>query len=72
MATITDIRADAGLFAFIAETLKAQTARFTQYRTYSKTLSELQALSPRELDDLGLHRSMLREVAYEAAYGVKA
>ena len=43
--------------------------RFTRYRTYRVTLGELEALNARELSDLGLHRSMLRQVAYEAAYG---
>lgn len=72
MATITDTRADAGIFALIAETLQAQVTRFAQHRTYARTLRELQGLTTRELDDLGLNRSMLRQVAYEATYGVKA
>ena len=45
-------------------------ARFTQYRMYRKTLDELSTLSSRELNDLGLNRSMLKNVAREAAYGV--
>jgi len=39
-------------------------ARYTAYRT---TLSELNALSDRELSDLGLNRSMLHSVARESA-----
>ncbi|KNG95137.1 DUF1127 domain-containing protein [Pseudaestuariivita atlantica] len=42
---------------------------WTRRRVYRKTLNELQALSARELNDLGLNRSMLHQVAYEAAYG---
>lgn len=72
MATITDIRTDAGFVARFAETLNALSARYAQYRVYRKTLNELTSLSSRELADLGLHRSMLRNVAYEAAYGIKA
>lgn len=72
MATITDTRADAGIFALIAETLQAQIARISQYRTFVKTRNELSQLSARELDDLGLNRSILTQVAYEATYGVKA
>ncbi|RVV99079.1 DUF1127 domain-containing protein [Mesobaculum littorinae] len=43
--------------------------RMAQYRVYRETLSELDALSNRELADLGLGRSMIRRVALEAAYG---
>lgn len=43
---------------------------YGQYRVYKNTLSELQGLSNRELADLGLGRSMLRSVAYKAAYDV--
>jgi uncharacterized protein YjiS (DUF1127 family) len=39
------------------------------HTVYRQTLAELQALSSRELTDLGLHVSTLREVALEAAYG---
>lgn len=34
---------------------------------YRQTFSELNALSNRELADLGLHRSMLRRIAWTAA-----
>ncbi|KEO61559.1 hypothetical protein DT23_00910 [Thioclava indica] len=38
-------------------------------KVYRQTLNELRSLSRRELDDLGLHASMITRVAYEAAYG---
>ncbi|MFN3937620.1 MAG: DUF1127 domain-containing protein [Gemmobacter sp.] len=41
-------------------------------RVYRRTLAELNALTTRELADLGLTRSMLTRVALEAAYGRKA
>ncbi|MFT3974638.1 MAG: DUF1127 domain-containing protein [Amaricoccus sp.] len=41
----------------------------SQYRTYRQTLTELQSLSARDLADLGLTRSNLRDVARESAYG---
>ncbi len=44
------------------------TSRFTAYRNYRRTLSELRTLTTRELADLGLNRSMLKRVAMEAAY----
>lgn len=43
-------------------------ARFAQYRTYQRTLDELQSLSDRELADLGISRLSLRSIAYRAAY----
>ena len=42
---------------------------YSAWRVYRRTLEELQALSGRELDDLGMNRSTLRAAAYEAAYG---
>lgn len=38
-------------------------------RIYRATLSELGALTDRELADLGLSRMRITSVAYEAAYG---
>ncbi len=43
-------------------------SRFAKYRLYHQTLAELQSLGERELADLGLNRSMLKRVAYQAAY----
>jgi len=44
--------------------------RFEDYRTYRRTLNELRRLNPRELADLGAHRSGIRSIAREAVYGV--
>ncbi|WP_146587524.1 DUF1127 domain-containing protein [Puniceibacterium confluentis] len=41
---------------------------FAKRKVYHNTLNELQTLSDRELADLGLARSMIRRIAYEAAY----
>lgn len=43
-------------------------ARFAQYKTYRRTLDELESLSDRELSDLGISRQSLRSIAYRAAY----
>jgi uncharacterized protein YjiS (DUF1127 family) len=40
--------------------------RFAQYRAYRATVNELSALSNRELNDLGIGRSMIRDVAANA------
>jgi len=50
--------------------LKSATDRVANYRLYRKTVNELSALSMRELDDLGLNRSMIKRIALEAAYGL--
>jgi uncharacterized protein YjiS (DUF1127 family) len=42
--------------------------RFNRYRLYRQTYNELSALDARQLDDLGLTRSMLKRVAFQAAY----
>lgn len=42
---------------------------FARYRTYRVTLSELNNLGDREVDDLGLRRSEFRTIARKAAYG---
>ena len=39
-----------------------------RYRKYRKTLSELNVLGDRELDDLGLRRAEFRKIARKAAY----
>ena len=40
---------------------------FYRRRVYNKTYAELNALSTRELDDLGISRSMISRLAHEAA-----
>jgi len=42
---------------------------YSAWRLYRRTLNELQGLSVREMDDLGLNQSMLRQAAFEAVYG---
>jgi uncharacterized protein YjiS (DUF1127 family) len=46
------------------ETLKT---RYATWKRYSRTLSELNALSTRELDDLGIAPWEIKRVAREAA-----
>ncbi len=42
---------------------------YADYRLYRRTLAELQGLSTRELQDLGLSQFSLRQVAYDSVYG---
>ncbi|WP_439140105.1 DUF1127 domain-containing protein [Roseicyclus sp.] len=58
-----------GLGARLTEIGKDIIAAWRAHRVYRETLTELQALSTRELADLGLNPSMLRNIALEAAYG---
>jgi uncharacterized protein YjiS (DUF1127 family) len=46
------------------ETLKT---RITTWKRYSRTVAELNALSNRELDDLGIVRADIKSVARAAA-----
>jgi uncharacterized protein YjiS (DUF1127 family) len=39
---------------------------FKKRRVYRRTIQELSSLSTRELSDLGIHRSMIRQIALEA------
>jgi uncharacterized protein YjiS (DUF1127 family) len=70
MAYVSSNRATTlGLGERLAEIRKDLGDAWKAYRIYRQTLAELQALSTRELTDLGLNPSMLRTVALEAAYG---
>jgi uncharacterized protein YjiS (DUF1127 family) len=40
-----------------------------QRRIYARTLGELNALTDRELNDLGIARTAIPDLAHEAAYG---
>ena len=51
----------------IASLFAAVKARIARYRIYRETVNELSALSNRELADLGLHRSMIKRLAMQAA-----
>jgi len=53
----------------ITARIDATRADYGKWRTYRRTLAELSALSNRDLADLGLSRSAIRNVALEAGYG---
>ncbi|WP_163851106.1 DUF1127 domain-containing protein [Pseudooceanicola aestuarii] len=58
----------AGLFS---RAYAAIADRLARRAVFNKCMDELASLSNRELADLGLHRSMIRSIAYEEAYGAK-
>ncbi|MGR3571912.1 DUF1127 domain-containing protein [Brevirhabdus sp.] len=41
---------------------------FKRYRLYRRTVNELEALSGRDLADMGISRGSIHSIAYEAAY----
>ncbi len=57
-----------GRFGHLLADLRDYMARRALYR---QTVRELNDLNGRELADLGISRSMIRSVAYEAAWGSK-
>lgn len=50
-------------------TLARARKAFADYRLYRQTLDELDALSDRELADLGISRLNITTIARDAAYG---
>ena len=61
--------APAGLRDRLTVRLEALRSDYAKWRVYRNTVSELSALSNRELADLGLSRAMISSIAHEAAYG---
>lgn len=70
MTNMTQNASYGGLLQRLAETFEDLQARWTRYTVYRTTLSELEELTDRDLADLGLNRSLIKSVAYEAAYKV--
>jgi uncharacterized protein YjiS (DUF1127 family) len=54
-----------GIGGFVARIRKAIADR----RQYQQTFGELEALSDRELRDLGISRLSIREIAHDSVYG---
>jgi len=55
-----------------ADILNSAAERRALRRVYRTTLTELSALSGRELADLGIHPTEVKRIAWEAAYGTQA
>ena len=58
-----------GVFGQIAEAIATLRTAWARSRVYVRSYNELNALTSRELADLGISRSMISRLAYEAAYG---
>jgi len=58
-----------GWMAAFGDTVSAIGAAWSRSRAFVRTYNELSALNARDLQDLGIQRSMITRMAYEAAYG---
>lgn len=67
-ATEHTSRANSGFSGWIVSLASSLRDRNARRRVFKQTYSELASLSTRELNDLGLSRSMIRRVAWQAAY----
>lgn len=54
--------------ARVANFFNGLRARRAQYAVYRNTIRELEGLSTRELNDLGINSGSIRAIAYQAAY----
>jgi len=72
MAYATDISTvPHGLRDRVTAILKAISEARAQRRIYNRTLAELNAMTQRDLDDLGISAAEIPFIAREAAYGRK-
>jgi len=69
MAFLNETIRGAGPLAALRGAISGLAETWNQYIVFRRTYEELSALSSRELSDLGISRSMITRLAYEAAYG---
>ena len=69
MTTVSDFNAPThSLRTIFAERFNTLREKIAARAIYRATVAELNTLSSRELADLGIHRSSIKSIAYEAAY----
>lgn len=66
---ITNTAARKGIFDRFAAIKETVLTTIRQRRIYERTVSELNNLTDRELNDLGISRFSIPELARESAYG---
>jgi uncharacterized protein YjiS (DUF1127 family) len=70
MAYATQTQAGSlSLLERVAEIREHAAEAYAAWRVYRNTVNELQDLSDRDLNDLGIARSQIRAIAMDAAYG---
>lgn len=72
MAFLTETLRSAGPLTRLGDAFAALVDAWSRYRVFRATHDELSSLSTRELHDMGISRSMITRLAYEAAYGKNA
>jgi uncharacterized protein YjiS (DUF1127 family) len=69
MTTVSDFSVSThSLRTIFAERFNTLRKQMAKRATYRATVTELNSLSGSDLADLGIHRSSIRSIAYEAAY----
>ena len=66
------LRPGFNLRQILATILKSAAEDWERHRTFGQTKRELAALSDRELEDIGISRWMIHDIARETAYGPRA
>lgn len=70
MAVIADVKsAEFSLGQKLHNLWTALVERMQRRRVYRTTVAQLSQMSSRELNDLGISRGSIRNIAFEAAYG---
>ncbi|SCZ73797.1 DUF1127 domain-containing protein [Epibacterium ulvae] len=69
MAYVNTTAATFGPFARLHALVEGFKARLALYKEYSATVSEMMALSERELNDIGISRYDVKEIARKHVYG---
>jgi uncharacterized protein YjiS (DUF1127 family) len=60
---------DGGITGGLSSLIERLRRGYANYPLYRKTLDELEVLNDRELNDLGISRLVIREIARESVYG---
>ena len=69
MTTVSDFNVPThSLRTIFAERFNTLREQMAKRATYRATVTELNSLSGSDLADLGIHRSSIRSIAYEAVY----
>ncbi|HBQ36690.1 MAG TPA: hypothetical protein DD729_07645 [Rhodobacteraceae bacterium] len=69
MAFVTEFhRLETNILARITSTFHNAVLRVQNYRTYRKTMTELNKLSAKDLADIGLNPGTIKSAAFESAY----
>lgn len=61
------LRAQGGLLSRFSDLRTTLAEKMARRAVYRRTLNELYSLSDRDLADLGIHRSQVRSIAWQAA-----